>query len=922
LRESERRYRRLVDAFRHGLCQANARGEITFANAAFAGIAGVPPESIPGRSLDSFFAAADRAPVARLVEELPAHARADSAPAPLELALAGEGGEPRVARLAVQPFRDADGELAGLVATMEEITQARRAQKDLADQLRFTRELLDAVPTPIFVKNLAGEFVSVNRAWEEFMALDRTRVVGRTVIDLEPEKIAERYMAEEREVLEKGRAVTLEDTLVNAAGALRHTLVAKVPFRKDDGAIAGLIGTFVDMTDVRLAQRQVLEAKEAAEKANAAKSTFLANMSHEIRTPMNGIIGMTQLALDGPLAADQRQYLELVLSSADSLLEIINDILDLSKIEADRLAIEAIAFSPRDLVAEVSRLLAMRAQQRGLEFVADVDADVPARAIGDPSRLRQVLVNLLGNAIKFTATGYVAVSVQRVAGGRPALRFAVSDSGIGIPPARQAEVFKAFSQADESITRRFGGTGLGLAICARLVALMGGTIELRSQAGAGSTFSFSIALEGEVPAQPPRPGAFAGRRALVIEPDDLARGHARRLLDYLGARTASEPTAEAGRARLEAAQREGDPFAILLVEASMAGTDPDGLLAGLDPAPRAIAMRPMDAQRAPAGFELVRKPLLESSLLALDGVQAAENAGAAASPAPGDSPDMGGLDVLVAEDHPVNQLLVRRLLERAGCRVSVAGDGREALELATARAFDVILMDVQMPEMGGFEATQRLRERESGGTRRTPVIALTAHAHESDRQQCLAAGMDDYLSKPVNPGALHAALDRWAPHRVSRPTAPLAGSSPPVQTASDNLPADAPDTSAGAPLFQRAAFEESIGNDPALFANLIDLFFEVQPDRLRELGEQLGRGDADAGRRTAHTLAGSFRTMAMPRLGDLAAGIEQHLKAGELEPALGRCAELEREFPRLVAELKALRATLPAADAAGPAPGV
>ena len=352
----------------------------------------------------------------------------------------------------------------------------------------------------------------------------------------------------------------------------------------------------------------------------------------------------------------------------------------------------------------------------------------------------------------------------------------------------------------------------------------------------------------------------------------------------------------------------------MLLEASVAGSDPAAFVAGIQPAPRVIVMRPMDTLgTALPGVGVVRKPILESNLVeeaeradGLRDVPATDESAAAALA------HAAGLEILVAEDHPVNQLLIRRLLEKGGCRVSVAGDGREALDLVKARTFDVVLMDVQMPEMGGLESTRKIREHQGPLGLHVPIIALTAHAHESDRAMCLAAGMDDYLAKPVNPVELFAALERRAPHRAAALAAAHATHAPEV-----SMPAENPTVPAAAtvPHFERAAFEESIGNDPALFAKLIDLFFEVQPARMKELGEQLGHGDCDTGKRTAHTLVGSFRTMAMPRLGDMAYEIEQRLKAGEVVPARERYAVLEPEFASLVKELTAIRATLPADDA-------
>jgi CheY-like chemotaxis protein len=536
------------------------------------------------------------------------------------------------------------------------------------------------------------------------------------------------------------------------------------------------------------------------------------------------------------------------------------------------------------------------------------------RLLGDPMRLKQVLVNLLGNAIKFTSAGYVAISIEREAGPQPRLRVAVSDSGIGIPEARQREVFEAFSQADESITRRYGGTGLGLAISSRLVALMGGALEIKSSVGVGSCFSFTIPIRGESAAAPARSPAFDGKRVLVLEPIELTRTQLRHLVEYLGATCECAADADEALRLLEGAAMQEKPFSLLLAEAGAAGAEPGRLLRGFATPPRLIVMRPMDTRGAPPGdgsVGLVRKPVLDENLVEeaerLSGLREARGPSRAEQLAPL-APDLA---VLVAEDHPVNQLLIRRLLEKAGCRVTVANDGREALELVKARPFDVVLMDVQMPEMGGLESTRKIREYQGPLGLATPIVALTAHAHDSDRAICQDAGMNDYLAKPVNPPELYRVLSRFArsgprpepeiPAMAPTPSAAPAAADPPPGTAK--------------PHFERAAFEESIGNDPPLFRKLLDLFFEIQPARMDDLAAQLAKGDADAGKRTAHTLVGSFRTMMMPVAGDLAHEIEARLKEGRLDEASESFGRLKPEFAALVGELEAIRAVLPEAEA-------
>jgi len=507
---------------------------------------------------------------------------------------------------------------------------------------------------------------------------------------------------------------------------------------------------------VRERTEQLAEATRVAEEANRAKSEFLANMSHEIRTPLNGVIGMTELALDTKLSAEQREYLSVAKSSADALLEILNDILDFSKIEMRKLELERIPFSVRDHLAELIKPLALRAEQKGLDIVCRVRPDVPSIGAGDPNRLRQVLVNLVGNAVKFTERGQILVQVQLESkhDHHYVLHYSVSDSGIGVPKEMQQAIFEAFKQADGSTTRRFGGTGLGLAISSTLTDLMGGRIWVESEPQEGSTFHFTVPL-GMTDARPERPD-------------------------------------------------------------------------GIDRA--ASSRRPLPAAMMAADLPERR------------------------------------LRVLIAEDNVVNQRLAASLLERRGHKVAIASNGREVIDALDRSAFDVVLMDVQMPVMGGFDATAAIRRREAAGGRRIPIIAMTARAMSSDRERCLAAGMDEYLTKPLDSRRLCALVE----HMANGHGAPLEwGSSP-----------------AAASLSSRVL--DRVGGDAQLLAEISRLFINAAPEHLRRIRVALDEHDADSLRRAAHALKGAAANFEAAGVVEAAGRLEDMGRLGELaggEPA-------------------------------------
>ena len=663
--------------------------------------------------------------------------------------------------------------------------------------------------------------------------------------------------------------------------------VRAIPIVLADGSIDQWLGVHTDVEDQARVQEATRRAREAAEASTRAKSEFLANMSHEIRTPMNGILGMTELALDTELSHPQREYLGLVKSSAEALLTVINDILDFSKIEAGKLDLDPMPFRLRDCVEETLKTLALRAHTKGLEISGRIAPDVPDGLVGDAGRLRQVLVNLVGNAIKFTDRGEVAVSVEcEAADVGVTLHLAVKDTGIGIPIAKREAIFEPFEQADGSTTRTHGGTGLGLAISARLVRLMGGRIWVDSEPGSGSTFHFTARLALQPGAPPSRsecdPETLRDLPALVVDDNRTNRRILEELLASWGARPTSVDGGPKALDAMRIAVDEGRPFRVVLLDGMMPGMDGNAVADRIaaDPGLASVIVilltsNDMDVggprQRSRRIAASLTKPIRQSELfevlMSLLPAGSPREIVPTRAEAPAPSPTGRSYAILLAEDNVVNQRVVTIMLEKRGHRVTVAGDGRRAIEALDRDGFDLVLMDVQMPEMDGFEAVAAIRRGESdrGASRRLPVIALTAHAMLGDRERCLAGGFDAYVPKPIRPESLIAAMDELLAQAPCDPPAAVAVEAPAA--------------------FDREAAMECTGGDEALFDEVLRIFLDDCPRLLDEIDFAIEAGDCEGLQRSAHTIRGASGHFAATAVVSAAQRLEAAARSGRLGDA-------------------------------------
>ena len=778
---------------------------------------------------------------------------------------------------------------------------------------------------PLFYKGADGRYTGFNRAYEQAFGVKRSDFIGKTVQELAflPEELRMQFRQDADEALGGNQTVHREVDLPYADGQIHHTLFWLHGFVRPDGTPGGAIGTFVDITDRKLAEQGLLRAKELAEESTALKSNFLANMSHEIRTPMNAIIGMSHLALKSGLSPRQHDYVSKIQQAGQHLLGVINDILDFSKIEAGKLEVENQPFVLDRLLESVADVVGYKAGAKGLELVCDVASDVPPNLVGDSLRLGQILINYANNAIKFTEKGEISIAVRMVEerGQQVLLRFEVRDTGIGLTPEQMGRLFQSFQQADTSTTRRYGGTGLGLAICKSLAELMGGEVGVVSEFGCGSTFWVTLPLERGAPARALQPPAdLRGQRVLVVDDNHTAAAVLSDMLVAMGLEVDQAYSGLQALQMLRESMAQQRLYGLLLLDWHMPGMDGVELARhirslGMSRVPQMFMVTAYgreDVMRAARseGIETVLiKPvnasvLLDTLMQPLDGGSGNTSRTPAAAPAPDVLPvAIRGARVLLGEDNELNQIVAAELLRDAGFVVDVADNGQMALDQLRQAAYDVVLMDMQMPVMDGETATRQLRQ--DPRLQDLPVIAMTANAMDADRQRCFAAGMNDHVAKPIEPAALWSALSRWIKPRPGLGQAampPLAGAAPVL--------ASVPRLTGWPPVVQglntALGLQRALGK-PALYADMLVRFVQAQSSVVAQIDAAIAAGNQGQAERLAHTLKSVAANIGAQEASEHAHALEQALRH---QPASASSAQVLPLLGALAAAMEPLVAGL------------
>jgi PAS domain S-box-containing protein len=937
LREAEEKYRSIFEHSNDGIFQNTSEGRFLSANPALARMLGFdsPEELIRERSDIERQGYADPTVRDKFKQALEETGFVTN----FEYEVYRKDGAKIWVSENARAVRDAEGRVLYYEGGVQNITERKRAETERHRLQQSQEAILNSIGRGVHGIAKTGHIIFENPAAAKLLGWEANELVGRPAHSTMHHSHADGsvYPVEECPIY-----ATLRDGKVRHATGETFWRADKTPFpvefivspiRGSAEEINGAVVVFEDITERKKAETELRQAKETAETANRAKSEFLANMSHEIRTPMNGIIGMTDLALETELNREQSEYLGMVKTSAHSLLGLINAILDFSKIEAGKLELDSTNFSLRDCIGGMLKPLGVRADQKGLELVADIPANVPDHLVGDPMRLRQILINLTDNAIKFTERGEIVMKVinEAATDGESNLHFSIADSGIGIPAEKQSTIFEAFAQADGSTTRTHGGTGLGLSIASHLIHKMDGRIWIESKVGEGTTFHFTARFGVcDTPAPTMRhadPGGLAGLRTLVVDDNPVNRRILREMLVNWQMRPTAVDSGQAGLEEMLRAAKSDSAYQLVLLDAIMPEMDGFALAEKIKEQPElADATVMMLSSAMPAGSAarcgalgiagFLTKPvtqseLLDAILMAVSPDGKVGNYRAVAKGFAAVEPVGSGLRILVAEDNLINRAVATGILEKEGHVLVHAVNGREAVEAFSRGSFDVILMDVQMPEMDGLEATQRIRELEEATGRHTTIVAMTAHALAGDRERCLAAGMDDYLSKPVRRSELKAALERHG--EIKRDS--VADSSAKSKRADPESDFAVPGASrSGEPLVDIDHLRDVTNNEPARMRRLIDIYLTQAAPMLNELDAAIQAKTGGDVARIAHKLVGSSVSCGVETFTQPLRELERLGREGDLTGAPALLDDLRHKFPRVRSVFTQFVQTLQSSD--------
>ena len=927
--DKEQLYHSLVENLPIYVIRKDLEGRFTFVNRMFQNLLGLLEGQIIGKTDFDFFPPELAAKyqkddqriikTGRMFEDVEENRRAD--------------GEVHYFEIRKTPIHDANQAIIGTQTIFWDVTARHRVELALEHERYLLHTLMENLPDSIYFKDNQSRFLRVSRGMSEKFGLeDPKHAVGKTDADFFTHDHAMQALDDERHVLNTGDPILRKEEMETwHDGEETWVSTTKLPLRDQHGEIVGTFGVSIDITERKRAEAALKDAKEAAEAANRAKSDFLATMSHELRTPMNAVIGMTELLLDTQLDPSQREYVRMVHESGEALTSVIEDVLDFSKIEAGKLELDPIEFYLHDNLGDTMRSLALRAHRKSLEIAFHIAPDVPEVVVGDALRLRQVVVNLVGNAIKFTEQGEVVVDVscEQRTQNEVVLHFKVIDTGIGIPDEKLISIFGAFDQVDSSITRRYGGTGLGLAISRRLVEMMGGKLWVESELGRGSEFHFSVGFDVVADIATDRtaldPEKLHGLRVLVVDDNSTNRKILEEMLRVRGMCPLMASGAMDAYRIMEDARESGEPIPLVLTDVNMPDIDGFTLAKKIKEnvdLRESVIMVLTSGDRA-GDRELCReldiaahllKPIKQSELM--DAIVLAmgvsDESTRASRRGQHSYEDLPPLNVLLAEDAVANQLLAIGILKRWNHEVVVANNGVEAIEILKEQRFDLVLMDVQMPEMNGLEASTLIRKLEDEHqlpvqSSRMNIIAMTAHAMKGDRERCLAAGMDGYVPKPIRIPELTGEIRR-------------------VLKIGESYVAESSKTDQVAPVEQKAeTFSESseqtpepicwevalgsAADDPELLYEVIEAFLQEYPEQLEKIDAALQEQDAETVQRVGHTIKGAMRTFGAQQAMESAQLVELSGKDGELNQTPELMKSLNADMEPVLIALKAYSPT-------------